>query len=109
MRILITSIVDLKKTSHNRLHQFIRHLSKNHEITVFSINDSWKANQTDASLYMKGVEDTSHDVNVKYFNQWKISPILQEVISIATLNRILKKDAYKEFDVHLNYNKYLFL
>ena len=104
MRILITSIVDLKKTSHNRLHQFIRHLSRNHSITVLSINDWWKTSQTDVSQYQLGVEDILRSVDIKYLTKHRISPVLQEVFSVVTLNRILREIDYTRFDVHLNYN-----
>lgn len=104
MRILITSIVDLRKTSHNRLHQFIMHVSRNHIITVLSINDWWKTSQTDVSQYQMGVEDMLRGVDIKYFTTRKLSPYLQEVFSFVTLNRILKEIDYTKFDVHLNYN-----
>jgi len=42
MRILITTIVDLKKSQHNRPHQIVKYLSKKHEVRVLSINDWWK-------------------------------------------------------------------
>lgn len=104
MRILITSIVDLRKTSHNRLHEFIKHLCKAHHIIVLSINDWWKANQTDVKLYAEGLESALKDINVQYFTQRRISPILQEVFSVVTLDRILKEIGYQGFDVHLNYS-----
>jgi len=37
MKILMSSIVDLRKTAHNRLHQFVNHLLKRHEITVLRL------------------------------------------------------------------------
>ena len=43
MNILLTSIVDMKKSQHNRPHQLVRYLSKKHEITVLSINDGGRA------------------------------------------------------------------
>jgi hypothetical protein len=39
MKILMTSIVDLKKSQHNIPHQLVKFLSKKHEITVLSINE----------------------------------------------------------------------
>lgn len=104
MRILITSIVDLNKTAHNRLHQFVKHLSQNHEVTVLSINDWWKASQTNIELYAQGFEDILHNINLIYFTQRRVSPILQEVASVITLGKILYEIDYKGFDVHLNYN-----
>ena len=45
MKILMTSIVDMKKSQHNRPHQLVKYLSKKHEITVLSINDWWNGGQ----------------------------------------------------------------
>ena len=104
MRILITSIIDLRKSSHNRLHQFIKQLSWNHSITSLSINDWWKSSQADVSQYRLGVEDMLEGVDIKYFTARKLSPYLQEVFSFVTLNRILKEIDYTSFDVHLNYS-----
>lgn len=104
MKILITSIVDLKKTAHNRLHQFIKYLSQNNEITVLSINDWWKTEQTDVGLYSKGLEDMFQRIDIKYFTSRKISPFLQELFSFATLGRLLRQINYESFDVHFNYN-----
>ena len=94
--------MDLRKTSHNRLHQFIKHLSKNHEISVLSINDCWKSGETDVSLYSKDFEEVLQKIEIIYFTKRKINPFLQEISSAATINSILKN--YNSFDVHLNYN-----
>ena len=71
MKILISSVVDVKKTAHNRLHQFIRHLSKNHDVTVLCINDWWKSQQTDVGLYTKDLVDEFQNVEVIYITQKK--------------------------------------
>ena len=104
MRILITSIVDLEKTAHNRLHEFVRHLSKHHDITVISINDWWKANQTDVKLYSQSFEDMLSAINIRHLTTRKLSPPLQETCSVLVLNKILEEIDYAGFDVHLNYN-----
>jgi glycosyltransferase involved in cell wall biosynthesis len=104
MKILVTSIVDLKKGPHTRLHEFIRYLSKSHHVDVLSINDWWKASQTDARLYTQGLEDIIEHVSVEYFTQRKVSPMLQEVTSVLTIGNKLEKLQYEEFDVHFNYN-----
>lgn len=104
MRILITSIVDLKKAAHNRLHQFVKHLCQNHNITMLSINDWWKASQVDTALYAQGFEDILSNINIRYFTQKKIGPIYQELISPITLGKVLEEINYKQFDVHLNYD-----
>ncbi len=104
MRILITSIVDLKKGPHTRLHEFIRHLRRNHDIRVLSVNDWWKAGQTDTTLYTGGLEDVTEAIPTEYFTQRRISPILQEVSSFASIGRILEKVNYRGLDVHFNYS-----
>lgn len=104
MRILVTSIVDLKKGPHTRLHEFIRYLSRSHEITVLSVNDWWKASQTNTGLYTQGLEDAIEHVQMEYFTDRKISPILQEITSTVSVGRLLQRINYQRFDVHFNYN-----
>jgi glycosyltransferase involved in cell wall biosynthesis len=104
MRILITSIVDLKKGPHTRLHEFIRYLRKSHDINVLSVNDWWKAGQTDTKVYTQGLEDVTEGVHTEYFTQRKISPILQELTSVVSIGKILGNIDSPGFDVHLNYS-----
>lgn len=106
MRILITSIVDLKKSAHNsRLHQFLKCLSKRHEITVLSVNDWWKAEWDNKSKeYSKDFKDLFNRISILYLTGKKISPVLQEIYSVKTVNDLLEKIAYRDFDVHFNYN-----
>ncbi|MEA3325559.1 MAG: glycosyltransferase family 4 protein [Euryarchaeota archaeon] len=106
MKILITSIVDLKKSAHNsRLHQFLMYLSKNHEITVLSINDWWKAEWDDKSKeYGEDFEDLFDKISSIYLTEKKISPVFQEMYSIKTVDNLLRKARYRDFDVHFNYN-----
>lgn len=100
----MTSIVDLGKGPHTRLHEFIRHLGRSHDVSVFSINDWWKAGQTDTVLYTQGLEDVMEHITMEYFTQKKVSPMLQEITSVLTTGKILEKLKYGEFDVHFNYN-----
>lgn len=100
MKILVTSIIDLKKSQHNRPHQFVRYLSKNHEITVLSINDWWKGKQGDLNSYSSDFGNIFKDVDFHYLTERKIPPIVQEVL-LTKENKELSKE---DFDVHLNYN-----
>jgi len=102
MDILMTSIVDLVKSQHNRPHQFVRYLSKKHNITVVSINDWWKGKQHDFEEYSKEWEEILEKIDIIYITDKKISPIIQENIhSYFTIKRLIKN---KSFDVHINYN-----
>jgi len=100
MKIIITSIVDLKKSQHNRPHQFVKYLSKKHEITVLSINDWWKGDQGDLKSYSSFFNDFLDNVDYHYLTDRKISPILQEVLFTKKIEELSKEN----FDVHLNYN-----
>lgn len=100
MKILVSSIVDLKKSQHNRPHQFVRYLSKKHEVTVLSINDWWKGGQDDLDSYSSEFSDVFKRVEYYYLTDKKVSPIIQELLFRKRIKEILKED----FDVHLNYN-----
>lgn len=104
MRILVTSIVDLNNSLHNRPHEFVQYLRQRHEVTVLSINDWWKASQTGDRVYIQEMSSILDGVHIKHFTQRKISPIYQELFSIITLGKILKEIGHAQFDVHLNYN-----
>jgi glycosyltransferase involved in cell wall biosynthesis len=100
MKILFTSIVDLKKSQHNRPHQFVKYLSKNHEITVISINDWWKGKQGDLASYSSDFSETFEKIDYHYLTEKHISPILQEVLFTKKIRELSDEN----FDVHLNYN-----
>ncbi|KAF5086810.1 Glycosyl transferases group 1 [anaerobic digester metagenome] len=96
----MTSIVDLRKSQHNRPHQFVKHLSKNHEVTVLSINDWWKGSQTDMNSYSSDLNDFLQNVDIRYLTDTKVSPVLQELFFTREIKKLSKED----FDVHFNYN-----
>lgn len=100
MKIIITSIVDLKKSQHNRPHQFIKYLSRNHEITVLSINDWWKGKQGDLLSYSSGFDDIFKNIDYHYLTNRKVSPVLQELLFTKEIKRLLNND----FVIHFNYN-----
>lgn len=103
MKILITSIIDLNRAAHSRLHELVKHLCKNHQVTVLSIKDWWKESQTNTKLYRQNFEDIVRTIQVRYLIERKVSPFMQEVFSVFTLNSILREINCASFDVHLNY------
>jgi len=104
VKILITSIVDLKKSQHNRPHQFVKYLSNKHDVTVLSINDWWKGGQDNLDAYSSEFNDIFKRIEYVYLTERKISPILQELFFKKRAKEILKEE---DFDVHLNYNTLL--
>lgn len=100
MKILMTSIVDLRRSQHNRPHQFVKYLLKNHEITVITINDWWKRNQRDIDNYTDDFKDILDNIDHQYITNRKLSPFLQEFF----FREKIKKLSEKNFDIHFNYN-----
>jgi glycosyltransferase involved in cell wall biosynthesis len=100
LKILITSIIDLKKSQHNRPHQFVKYLSNKHDVTVLSINDWWKGGKDNLESYSQEFADIFDRINYSYLTDKKISPILQETLCVKKVNETIKE----KFDVHLNYN-----
>ena len=98
MRVLITSSVDLRKTAPNRLHHFVRYLSRKHEITAICINDWWKAGLVDTSKYYQDFKEILDNIDIKYITEKKITPFKQELLS----PRLIKLESCKDFDVLLN-------
>ncbi len=101
MNILITSIIDLKKSQHNRPHQFVKYLSREHDVTVLSINDWWKGSQDNLESYSKDFDNIFDRIDYYYLTEKKISPIVQEVFSKNKVNDIISK---MDFDINLNYS-----
>jgi glycosyltransferase involved in cell wall biosynthesis len=99
MNILITSIIDLEKTSYSRLHRYIEHLiSKGHNVTVVSLKDFWKH---------KGIKQNQKlikKIKIRYITEKELSPIFQKGKAFFSINNILKGINLKEIDIHLAYN-----
>lgn len=100
MKILVTSIVDLKASQHNRPHQFVQHLAQNHDVTVLSINDWWKRGQLSRRAYSNGSLDFLDLVEYRYITERKLSPIMQEVL----LRKARTELSREGFNVQLSYN-----
>lgn len=103
MKILIPSIVDLKKCAPNRLHHFINYLSEKHEITALCINDCWKAENVNTEGSYKDFNDELSRINIEYITKWNISPFYQEFL----LSRLIGSKLKDDYDVIFNYNTLL--
>lgn len=102
MRILISSIVDLKNSAPNRLHHFINDLCESNEVVVLSIRDFWKINNTNNQC--NNFQLLFDKISIEYFTDKNMSPVKQEVYSIKNIYTILKDMDYETFDLHINYN-----
>jgi len=106
MNILVTSMIDLQKSSHNsRLHQFLKYLSIKHSITVVSINDNWKEKyELNSEKYNDDFAEVYNKIQICHYTDKTISPIIQEVIYSFNIEKSLAKLDLSLYDVHFNYN-----
>ncbi|ABN58317.1 MULTISPECIES: glycosyltransferase [Methanoculleus] len=106
MKILVSSIIDLKNSVHNsRLHQFLKYLSRDHDISVLSVNDCWKARwDRTAENYNQSFKDLFENIDLFYLTDRQVSPVVQEALSVATVGGTLDKIGISDYDVHFNYN-----
>ena len=100
MKILVTSLTDLKASQHNRPHQFVRYLSKKHDVTVLSIIDWWKKAQRSNREHRLGFDDFYDEIEYKYLTDRKVSPVVQEIVFHRASTGLLDED----FDVQLNHH-----
>ncbi len=102
MKILISSIIDLSKTSYSRLHFLIEHfLRSGHDVTVISIKDNWKH---------KGLEqnkDLMKNIDVRYITKKSHGAIRQKLSVPFKLGRLLDESDLKTYDIHLSYSSLL--
>ena len=108
MRILITSIVDLKRVTHNRIHVFVDYLSRRHDVTVLCLNAWWlekgEASSSRADYHSDPYfQEIFERTRILYLSEGRVSPVLQEFTSLRTLDSLLREIDYARFDVHVNY------
>jgi glycosyltransferase involved in cell wall biosynthesis len=109
MRILITSIVDIKRVTHNRIHVFAEYLSRKHDVTILCLNAWWldESENHDASAdyhrdpYFQRLFDRTTTL---YLSNGRQPPVLQEFASLRSLDPLLRQIDLASFDVHVNYN-----
>lgn len=100
MRILVPSIIDLKKSAPNRLHHFLQYLSTKHEITAICVNDCWKAKKVDTTKSYHDFHSMLDMIEVEYITKRNVSPFYQEFFSRSFLGSRVRGD----YDVIFNYN-----
>lgn len=102
MRILITTIVDPKRSAYGRLHAFAGHLSEGHDVTILSVNDSWKGSQSASKKYEEEFRRSMAGVETAFLTEGERSLVRQELFSKRPLKEFLSRRA--PFDLILDYN-----
>lgn len=108
MRILITSIVDLKRVPHNRIHVFAHHLSQTHDVTVACMNAWWLENAgpqdaRDEHISDPFFKDLFERIEVVYLSERRYAPVLQQLAPLPGLSALLSRIDLPCYDVHVNY------
>lgn len=101
-RILVTTIVDLKRSAHSRLHRLVAALSDRATLTILSIYDQWKAERGGLTAAQQLLGQKAGQII--YFAPDHHSPRSQELVSWWRLPPILDKLEPQTFDLHVNYN-----
>ncbi len=109
MRILITSIVDLRRVTHNRIHVFVDHLSRRHDVTVLCLNAWWLEDGRPGSCGPEYHSDPYFQemferTRILYLSRGRVPPVVQEFTSLRTLQPLLAEVDYATCDVHVNYS-----
>lgn len=100
MKILITSLPDLKKINLQRPHHIIQYLSERHDVTIISGN-AQIPNPVDDPL----VKNCLKNADYYYLSNNPTNPIIQELQILKIIQKnSLNKDP---FDIHLNFHSIL--
>ena len=109
VKILITSIVDLKRVTRNRIHVFADYLSRKHDVTVLCLN-AWWLDKGEAGTHSDwpcgdpSFREMFARTRILYLGERRIPPVLQEFTCLRTLDSLLRTVQYASFDVHVNYS-----
>ena len=104
MKILITSIVDPASSAHSRMHEFAKYLSRRHDVTILSINDSWKRSQKSSSAYRDDWNRSAGNIRLKYLTEDNLTLIKQEMSSKSLAKKSVKEFEENGIDLILDYN-----
>lgn len=103
----MTSIIDLRKTTHSRTHEIVNYLAKRHDVTALCLN-AWWMTRPDGSLlygddyYKQYFTDLKEKVKVIHFAKSGVRPFLQEISFARRAGDVLDTIGAHEMDVHLN-------
>jgi len=98
MKLLILSLPDLNRINPQRPHHILEYLSKEHEITVLSVNAWWLEDQNE-NIEMNGL---FKDLKYIYLSKNRINSVFQEIFAI--FNPEIKKIINSDFDALIDFN-----
>jgi glycosyltransferase involved in cell wall biosynthesis len=99
MKILVTSLPDLKRINPQRPHHILRYLSRKHEITVLSVKAWWLKEKKDDYL-----ENCISDLDIVYLTEKKLNPVLQELSILYKFEQLNTQYNFDKYSLHLNFN-----
>jgi len=102
LKILITSVVDPRKSTYSRMHAFAKHLGARHKVTILSVNDSWKGMHSAARKYEEEYKASMSGIDTVYITEKKKSIVGQELFSRKAIKKFLAQNG--PFDIIFDYN-----
>jgi glycosyltransferase involved in cell wall biosynthesis len=96
MRILVTSLPDIKRITPQRYQHLLSYLARDHEVTVFCVNAWWLPERPDE--YLLALIDK---LDISYVTDQKINPVLQELCLAHKFSDRIDKGS---FEIYLNVN-----
>ena len=86
------------------MHEFAKYLSRRHDVTILSINDSWKRSQKSSSAYRDDWDRSSANIRLKYLTEDNLTLIKQEMSSKSLAKKSVKEFEESGIDLILDYN-----
>lgn len=102
MKLLVTSLPDLKKMNPQRYHHILYHLSKKHEITLICVN-AWQLPEK-KDEYLK---ELLKNIDYHHLSDDHLSSIVQELYTGRLIKRLKNDIEFSSFDAHISFNSLL--
>ena len=111
MNILVITPVDPRHAAHNRLHDLIGQLQRNHTVELVSTYGWWLSKDGkdvyDSNYYTGEIEEILSDIKLHYLTRKHLNPIIQELMPAIHGSRFRNVLNRKKYDLLLNYNSLL--
>lgn len=103
MRVLITSLPDLRKINLQRPHYLIEKIAEQNQVTILCVNAWWLD-----SRYDDTTPPLPENVEFKYLCDKPINPFIQEIYGILKFRKLIDKSELQQYDIHIDFNSVIF-
>ena len=107
MKLLITSIVDLRGNPHNRIHEFLKRLAPHHDIVAYNIVENRPYKQATVNEEDTRLASDLKRIDLRSVGFNTLDPTVQDILSPFRTS-ISRETMNNSFDVHLSFSRMLF-